>query len=83
MDDSDVEILSEIDDNEEILFKTDENLEQQEKCLKLDIKSRHYAYDMESMLVSTPQPNGSTKDVHEAILIIARQLYTDFNDENS
>ena len=86
MDDSDGEIRSELDDTEVILFKTGEHrepLKHQEKSLKLDIESRHYAYDMESMLISTPQPNGTTSDVHEVVLIIARQLYTDFNDENS
>ena len=79
MDDSDGKILSELDDTELILFKTGEHREpheHQEKNLKLDIESRHYAYDMESMLISTPQLNGTTSDVHEVVLNIARQLYT-------
>ena len=34
------------------------------------------------MLVSKPQPGGTTKDIHKVVLIIARQLYTDANDDN-
>ena len=35
------------------------------------------------MLVSKPQPDGTTKDIHKVVLIIARQLYTDDNDDSS
>ena len=64
------------------IFYKVEVLEQPEKLAKCDVEFRHYAYDIESMLVSKPQLDGATKDIHKVVLIIARQVYTDANDDN-
>ena len=50
------------------------------KKQKTDLGSRHYAYDIESMLESELQSDGTAKDRHTAALIIVRQLYTDYTD---
>ena len=53
-DDSDGETLSEGDLNV-MFFNKVEGAIQEDKRQKLGVESRHYAYDMESMLLCTPQ----------------------------
>ena len=58
-DDSDGETLSE-GDEEVTFFNKVEKPVQQDKRQKGDAESRHYAYDIESMLLCTPQQDGTT-----------------------
>ncbi|KAI8905991.1 hypothetical protein EDD86DRAFT_219967 [Gorgonomyces haynaldii] len=50
---------------------------------KTDHGSRHYAYDMESMLTSVSMADGTTKDRHDVTLIVVRQLYCESEDNGS
>ena len=45
--------------------------------------SRHFVYDMESMLTSVDRGDGSTSDRHDVVLIVVRQLYVDSEDSDS
>ncbi|KAI8904981.1 DNA polymerase type B, organellar and viral-domain-containing protein [Gorgonomyces haynaldii] len=74
--------------DEEVVDKKPENRfmdveVHQSKRPKMNHGSRHYAYDMESMLTSVSMADGTTKDRHDAILIVVRQLYCESEDNDS